>query len=144
MVRNLNGYNNQVNQYLVDVFIFLSGMFWVPIMKRLWPKISYCLSKKGTFMFATLKLYGAVIGRPRISAVWSEMIAADLFTAFREIKSNEYCSRRIWVRDSVTHFCLWAAVILPLKYLGNSGEGIRARRRYWDNLGLTRATKEIK
>lgn len=141
---HLAGYKLCKELYLshLDLELHSSGTFWVPMMKRLWPKYFVLpLEKRDTHVCNFEAIWSGNWAAAYFSKVWSRMIAADLYTAFQEVKSDESQQKELGARFRNTFLSLggsYPAAEVFRKFRGRDP----SPQALLDNLGLTRATKE--
>ncbi|XP_071557625.1 uncharacterized protein [Temnothorax nylanderi] len=146
MRSHLAGYKLCKELYLshLDLELHSSETFWVPMMKRLWPKYFVLpLEKRDVHVCNFEAIWSGNWAAAYFSKVWSEMIAADLYTAFQEVKSDESQQKELGARFRNTFLSLggsYPAAEVFRKFRGRDP----SPQALLDNLGLTRATKEIK
>ncbi|KAL0104928.1 hypothetical protein PUN28_016522 [Cardiocondyla obscurior] len=146
MRSHLAGYKLCKELYLshLDLELHSSNTFWVPMMKRLWPKyFALPLEKRDVHVCNFEVIWSGNWAAAYFSKVWSEMIAADLYTAFQEIKFDESQQKELGVRFRNTFLSLggsYPAAEVFRKFRGRDP----SPQALLDNLGLTRGTVEIK
>ncbi|XP_012225028.1 uncharacterized protein [Linepithema humile] len=91
MRSHLAGYKLCKELYLshLDLELHSSNTFWVPMMKKLWPQYFMLpLEKRDVHVCSFEAIWSGNWAAAYFSKIWSQMIAADLYTAFQEIQSD--------------------------------------------------------
>ncbi|XP_029164650.1 probable cytosolic oligopeptidase A [Nylanderia fulva] len=130
----------------MDLELHSSETFWVPMMKRLWPMyFALPLEKRDVHVCSFEAIWSGNWAAAYFSKIWSEMIAADLYTAFQEIEINDKSRQKeMGARFRDTFLSLggsYPAAEVFRKFRGRDP----SPQALLDNLGLTsRAMKETK
>ncbi|KAG5324823.1 COPDA oligopeptidase, partial [Pseudoatta argentina] len=146
MRSHLAGYKLCKELYLshLDLELHSSETFWVTMMKRLWPKYFILpLEKRDVHVCNFDVIWSGNWAAAYFSKIWSEMIAADLYTAFQEIKFDESQQKELGMRFRNTFLSLggsYPAAEVFRQFRGRDP----SPQALLDNLGLTNPTKEIK
>ncbi|KYM98497.1 Oligopeptidase A [Cyphomyrmex costatus] len=146
MRSHLAGYKLCKELYLshLDLELHSSETFWVPMMKRLWPKYFVLpLEKRDVHVCNFDLIWSGNWAAAYFSKIWSEMIAADLYTAFQEVNFDESQQKELGMRFRNTFLSLggsYPAAEVFRKFRGRDP----SPKALLDNLGLTHTTKETK
>ncbi|XP_011633032.1 probable cytosolic oligopeptidase A isoform X1 [Pogonomyrmex barbatus] len=146
MRSHLAGYKLCKELYLshLDLELHSSETFWVQMMKRLWPKYFVLpLEKRDVHVCNFDVIWSGNWAAAYFSKVWSEMIAADLYTAFQEIKSDKSQQKELGMRFRNTFLSLggsYPAAEVFRKFRGRDP----SPQALLDNLGLTQTAKGVK
>ncbi|XP_032678054.1 probable cytosolic oligopeptidase A [Odontomachus brunneus] len=126
----------------MDLELHSSETFWVPMMKQLWPKyFALPLEKRDVHVCSFEALWSGRWAAAYFSKIWSEMIAADLYTAFQEIKPDDKSQQKeLGARFRDTFLALgssYPAAEIFRKFRGRDP----SPQALLNNVGLTRTTK---
>lgn len=130
----------------LDLELHSSGTFWVPMMKRLWPMyFALPLEKRDVHVCSFEAIWSGNWAAAYFSKIWSEMIAADLYTAFQEIEFNDKLGQKeMGARFRDTFLSLGGSYPAAEVFRMFRGRD-PSPQALLDNLGLTaRAIKEAK
>ncbi|XP_019889940.1 probable cytosolic oligopeptidase A isoform X2 [Ooceraea biroi] len=146
MRSHLAGYKLCRELYLsqLDLELHSSETFWVPMVKKLWPKYFVLpLEKRDVHVCNFESIWSGNWAAAYFSKVWSEMIAADLYTAFQETRSDNSQQKEIGARFRNTFLSLggsYPTAEVFRKFRGRDP----SPQALLNNLGLMEATKEVK
>ncbi|CAH1977202.1 unnamed protein product [Acanthoscelides obtectus] len=74
----------------LDLELHTSKDFWLDIVKRLWPHyLSFKLHKIDSHPCSFTQIFSEEWGAAYYSHVWSRMVAADVYSAFHEVRDDE-------------------------------------------------------
>ncbi|XP_014481859.1 PREDICTED: probable cytosolic oligopeptidase A isoform X2 [Dinoponera quadriceps] len=145
MRSHLAGYKLCKELYLsqMDLQLHSTETFWVPMMKQQWPKyFALPLERRDVHVCSFDVIWFGNWAAAYYSKTWSEMIAADLYKAFQEIKSDDKPQQKeIGARFRNTFLALggsYPAAEIFRKFRGRDP----SPQALLDNLNLTQATKE--
>ncbi|XP_019696713.1 probable cytosolic oligopeptidase A [Harpegnathos saltator] len=143
MRSHLAGYKLCKELYLsqLDLELHSSETFWVPIMKKLWPKyFALPLERRDVHVCSFEAIWSGSWAAAYFSKTWSQMIAADLYTAFQEVKFDKSKQQEIGARFRNTFLALggnYPAAEIFRKFRGRDP----SPQALLDNSGLTRVTE---
>lgn len=74
----------------LDLELHTSKDFWLEIMRRLWPQFQcFTLHKLDVHPCSFTQIFVEEWGAAYYSYIWAKMIAADIYSAFHEVRENE-------------------------------------------------------
>ncbi|XP_066600510.1 uncharacterized protein [Prorops nasuta] len=103
------GYKLCTELYLskFDMELYRRKDFWVAIMNKLWPQYFVVPNYKRNCHICTFQeIFTGGWGAAYYCSLWSDMIAADLFDAFREVSLENKCQKELGVKYKETFVSL--------------------------------------
>lgn len=107
--KHLSGYKLCRELYFaeLDLQFHMSSNFWLEIVKKVWPKYHVMeLNKKDAHPCSLTSIFAAEWGAAYFSHIWSRLVAADVYSAFHEVKDNPEAIIEVGKRFRSVYFSL--------------------------------------